>query len=78
MTTSQADPLATIQQLDPMFVDIQQSSADLLALRRALASSGVTPAQRPAVRLKLEDGSDYADRRASSSPRRWSTRPPAR
>lgn len=58
VTTSQADPLATIQQLDPIFVDIQQSSADLLALRRALSSKGVTPA-RADVRLKLEDGSDY-------------------
>ncbi len=58
VSTSQADPLATIQQLDPMFVDIQQSAADLLALRRNLASGGVTPASTT-VRLKLEDGSDY-------------------
>lgn len=58
VSTTQADPLATIQQLDPMFVDIQRSAADLLALRRALASGGVTPA-RATVRLKLEDGSDY-------------------
>lgn len=58
VSNTQADPLATIQQLDPMFVDIQRSAADLLALRRALASGGVTPA-RTTVRLKLEDGSDY-------------------
>ena len=58
VTTSQADPLATIQQLDPIFVDIQQSAAALLSLRRALASDGVAPA-RADVRLKLEDGSDY-------------------
>lgn len=58
VSATQADPLATIQQLDPIFVDIQQSSSDLLALRRALAGPGVTPA-RAAVRLKLEDGSDY-------------------
>lgn len=58
VTTSQADPLATIQQLDPIFVDIQQSSAALLALRRSLAQSGVVPA-RAEVRLQLEDGSDY-------------------
>lgn len=58
VTTSQADPLATIQQLDPIYVDIQQSSAELLRLRRALASGGVLPA-RAVVRLKLEDGSDY-------------------
>ncbi|MEH3099275.1 efflux RND transporter periplasmic adaptor subunit [Sphingomonas adhaesiva] len=58
VTSTQADPLATIQQLDPMFVDIQQSAADLLTLRRALASGGAVPA-RAQVRLKLEDGSDY-------------------
>ncbi len=58
VSATQADPLATIQQLDPIFVDIQQSSADLLALRRALASGGATPA-RAQVKLKLEDGSDY-------------------
>ncbi|WP_088366347.1 efflux RND transporter periplasmic adaptor subunit [Sphingomonas dokdonensis] len=58
VTTSQADPLATIQQLDPIFVDIQQSAADLLQLRRRMAAGGVLPANAT-VRLKLEDGSDY-------------------
>ncbi len=58
VSATQADPLATIQQMDPIFVDIQQSSAALLALRRALASGGVAPASAE-VRLKLEDGSDY-------------------
>ncbi|MBS0503972.1 MAG: efflux RND transporter periplasmic adaptor subunit, partial [Proteobacteria bacterium] len=58
VTANQADPLTTIQQLDPIYVDIQQSSSDLLALRRALAQSNVLPA-KAAVRLKLEDGSDY-------------------
>ncbi|WP_076072981.1 efflux RND transporter periplasmic adaptor subunit [Sphingomonas montana] len=58
VTASQADPLTTIQRLDPIFVDIQQSSAELLMLRRALASGGVVPTSGT-VRLKLEDGSDY-------------------
>lgn len=58
VTTSQADPLTTIQQLDPIYVDIQQSAASILQLRRALASGGVLPASAT-VRLKLEDGSDY-------------------
>ena len=58
VTASQAEPLATIQRLDPIYVDIQQSSAQLLALRRALAGDG--PAASSAqVRLRLEDGSDY-------------------
>jgi len=58
VTTNQADPLAVIQRLDPIFVDIQQSSADLLALRKSLAKGGLAPASA-VVRLKLEDGSDY-------------------
>lgn len=58
VTSSQADPLATIQQLDPIYVDIQQSAAALLQLRRRMASGGVLPASAT-VRLKLEDGSDY-------------------
>ena len=58
VSASQTEPLAQIQRLDPMFVDIQQSAADMLALRRQLASGGVTPA-RAQVRLTLADGSEY-------------------
>lgn len=59
VTTGQANPMATIQRLDPIFVDIQQSSSALLALRRSLASGGAIPSST-AVRLALEDGSEYA------------------
>lgn len=58
VTANQADPLAVIQRLDPIYVDIQQSSAEMLALRKALARGGAAPASAQ-VRLKLEDGSDY-------------------
>ena len=58
VTNGQTDPLTTIQRLDPIFVDVQQSSADLVALRRSLSAGGVTPSSA-AVRLILEDGSDY-------------------
>ena len=58
VSTNQTEPLAVIQRLDPMFVDIQQSSSALLSLRRSLASGKVMPATAR-VRLKLEDGSDY-------------------
>ena len=54
VTTNQADPLAVIQRLDPIYVDIQQSSAELLALRRALSQGGAAPTTA-SVRLKLED-----------------------
>ena len=58
VTAGQADALTTIQRLDPIYVDIQQSSADLLALRQALADGGLTRSSA-AVRLKLENGSAY-------------------
>ena len=59
VTTGQTDPLTSIQRLDPIFVDIQQSSADLVSLRRELTSGGVTSSSA-AVTLTLEDGSAYA------------------
>ncbi|MFZ3482617.1 efflux RND transporter periplasmic adaptor subunit [Sphingomonas sp. 3-13AW] len=58
VTANQANPLAVIQRLDPIYVDIQQSSTALLALRQALSSGGVVPT-RAVVRLKLEDGTEY-------------------
>jgi membrane fusion protein (multidrug efflux system) len=58
VANNQTDPLAVISSLDPMYVDIQQSSADLLRLRRALAGGGAVPTVAE-VHLKLEDGSDY-------------------
>lgn len=58
VSAGQADPLTTIQRLDPIYVDIQQSSADLLALRRSLSNGDSAPSST-AVKLELEDGSDY-------------------
>jgi membrane fusion protein (multidrug efflux system) len=58
VSAGQAEPLTTIQRLDPIFVDIQQSAADLLSLKRALAAGGVQSGSTQ-VRLKLDDGSDY-------------------
>lgn len=58
VTSGQTDAMATIQQLDPIFVDITQSSADLLRLRTALARGSMLPAST-AVTLSLEDGTKY-------------------
>ena len=58
VSASQATPLAVIQQTDPMYVDMQQSSAELTALRQAIESGGVT-AGSTSVRLRMEDGSTY-------------------
>lgn len=61
VTANQATALATIRQLDPIYVDVTQSSAELLRLKRALSKGDV---QRPdelsaEVVLILEDGSEY-------------------
>lgn len=53
VTANQTTALTTVQQLDPMHVDIVQSSAELLSLRRQL---GDQSSPRP-VQLVLEDGS---------------------
>jgi membrane fusion protein (multidrug efflux system) len=58
VTSGQTEALTTINRLDPIYVDIQQSAADLLKLRQALARGGAIPATAQ-VRLKLPDGSDY-------------------
>lgn len=58
VTSGQAQPLATIQRLDPIFVDMQQSNAELLELRNSLARGGVVPSSAE-VRLRLEDGTEY-------------------
>jgi membrane fusion protein (multidrug efflux system) len=58
VTANQTEPLTTITRLDPVYVDIQQSAADLIALRRALSQGGAMPTTAQ-VRLKLPDGSDY-------------------
>jgi membrane fusion protein (multidrug efflux system) len=55
VTANQTTALTTVQQLDPMQVDIVQSSSELLALRRQLeGKSGSSQ-----IRLVLEDGSTY-------------------
>lgn len=58
VSASQAQPLAVIQRLDPIYVDMQQSSSEFLGLQRALASGGISPGSTQ-VRLKLEDGSTH-------------------
>ncbi|HEY4214615.1 MAG TPA: efflux RND transporter periplasmic adaptor subunit [Steroidobacteraceae bacterium] len=59
VSAAQTAPLTTIQRLDPMFVDIQQSSAALLSFRRQVAGGDLERASTE-VNLRLEDGSHYA------------------
>ncbi|WP_296283313.1 efflux RND transporter periplasmic adaptor subunit [uncultured Acinetobacter sp.] len=59
VTAGQATALVTIQQLDPIYVDINQSSAELLRLRQQLSQGSIERSNNTKVRLKLEDGSNY-------------------
>ena len=59
VTASQAEPLVTIQRLDPIYVDINQSSAELLRLRQQLSQGSLNSSNNTKVKLKLEDGSYY-------------------
>lgn len=59
VTANQADPLVTIQRLDPIYVDINQSSADMLRLRKQLSQGSIDSSNNTKVKLKLEDGSYY-------------------
>ncbi len=62
VTANQEEPLATIQQMNPMYVDLTQSSSEVLRLRRAMASGELKRSRDDAARvtLQLEDGSNYA------------------
>ena len=62
VTANQAQTLATIQTLDPIYVDMNQSSTEVAALRRAVAAgtlSGGELADAAIVTLTLDDGSRY-------------------
>jgi len=58
VTASQMAPLATIQQLDYIYVDVTQSSAEMLRLKRDLAN-GKMRNNGARVKLILEDGTPY-------------------
>jgi membrane fusion protein (multidrug efflux system) len=60
VTANQEAPLATVQQLDPIYVDLTQSSAEWLALRRELAAGRLEGTQDMPVAIVLEDGTPYA------------------
>lgn len=57
----EATPLVTIQQIDPIYVNLTQSSTDVLQLRRALAAGKLTGAGagQAKVTLVTEDGQVY-------------------
>ena len=63
-TNGQASALATVQQLDPIYVDLTQSSSQLLRLQRELNNGQVESVRdrHAEVRLILEDGTAYPEK----------------
>jgi len=61
VTANQTTSLATITQLDPIFVDVSQSSSELLRLRRAMAENGTATATAAPVTLTLDGTSQPYD-----------------
>lgn len=61
VTANQDAAIATVQQLDPIYVDVTQSSAELLRLRREMADGNIKSAggKKAKVKLLLEDGTTY-------------------
>ncbi|MFM2089088.1 MAG: hypothetical protein RLZZ237_3957 [Pseudomonadota bacterium] len=63
VTAGQTTALTTVQQLDPIYVDVTQSSTDLLRLKRQLADGSLKKAGdgQAKVSLLLPDGSKYSE-----------------
>ena len=59
VTANQVMALTTVQQLDPLVVDVLQSSGELLRLKQELASGTLKRNSEAPIRLLLEDGSAY-------------------
>lgn len=60
VTANQPDALVSVQRLDPMYVDLTQSSSELLQLRQELAAGTLNTTRELPVEIVLEDGSTYA------------------
>jgi membrane fusion protein (multidrug efflux system) len=60
VTANQPQALTAVHQLDPIYVDLTQSSAELLQLRRALEAGRLERTEGTPVTLLLEDGSRHA------------------
>ncbi|TCS39270.1 membrane fusion protein (multidrug efflux system) [Paucimonas lemoignei] len=59
VTANQANALTTVQQLDPVYVDLTQSSSELLQLRKDVAAGKLTKSGDVPVEILLEDGTTY-------------------
>lgn len=59
VTANQGDALTTVRRIDPIYVDVTQSSAAILRTRDRIRASELAPGEALDVRLTLEDGQIY-------------------
>ncbi|ODS55064.1 MAG: efflux transporter periplasmic adaptor subunit [Agrobacterium sp. SCN 61-19] len=61
VTANQTDSLMTLRRLDPIYIDLTESSVNLLRLREAINSGRINRNENGAadIRLTLEDGHEY-------------------
>ncbi|QOY61723.1 efflux RND transporter periplasmic adaptor subunit [Lysobacter sp. H21R4] len=62
VTANQPEALATVQQLDPIYVDLTQSASELLELRKGLASGKLEDGRSMPVTILLEDGTEFGQK----------------
>ncbi|WP_169053342.1 efflux RND transporter periplasmic adaptor subunit [Falsirhodobacter xinxiangensis] len=60
VTSGQSDALTTVVSLDPIYVDVSESSARILDFRRRFATGDIQPGERLGVSLILENGEQYS------------------
>lgn len=61
VSAGQSNVLATIHQLDPIYVDVSESAGRVLQVRSQLMSGRLSQEETPKVTLRLEDGTEYAE-----------------
>lgn len=63
VTSDQTTALATVTQLDPIYIDLNQSAVDLIRIKRAMDDGRLQSdeAHQAKIKLKLEDGSIYPE-----------------
>ncbi|NIZ10891.1 efflux RND transporter periplasmic adaptor subunit [Pseudooceanicola sp. HF7] len=59
VTANQSDPLTTVTRVDPIYVDVQESSARMLRNRARMESGALQPSDKVEIRLVLETGRIY-------------------
>lgn len=59
VSANQTGVLATIHQLDPIYVDVSQPARRILQMRRQIMSGQMSESESPSVTLLMEDGTEY-------------------